>query len=298
VQQGVDLIAASFVRKADDVREIRKVLGLPGRGIMIFSKIESQEGLDNFDEILEVSDGIMVARGDLGIEIPIQKVYMAQKMIIKKCNAVGKPVITATQMLESMIVNPRPTRAEVTDVANAVCQGTDCVMLSGETAKGKWPVECVQMMADIIQQAELSLNPTDEYNSAKLAQHNRGPPSISESVSSSVVSTATDLNAKVLCVLSHTGATARSIAKYKPAQPCMCITPSDQTARQLCLSRGVFPRVVGSMIGSDQILNHNVSKFVDEGILTEGDVVVCSHGDSHSSPGSTSVMKVVIAKSR
>eukprot|EP00285_Hemiselmis_virescens_P006543 CAMPEP_0173378830 /NCGR_PEP_ID=MMETSP1356-20130122/1951_1 /TAXON_ID=77927 ORGANISM="Hemiselmis virescens, Strain PCC157" /NCGR_SAMPLE_ID=MMETSP1356 /ASSEMBLY_ACC=CAM_ASM_000847 /LENGTH=492 /DNA_ID=CAMNT_0014332033 /DNA_START=79 /DNA_END=1557 /DNA_ORIENTATION=+ len=298
VQQGVDLIAASFVRKADDVKEIRKVLGLPGRGIMIFSKIESQEGLDNFDEILEVSDGIMVARGDLGIEIPIQKVYMAQKMIIKKCNAVGKPVITATQMLESMVVNPRPTRAEVTDVANAVCQGTDCVMLSGETAKGKYPVECVAMMAEIVLQAEMSLNPTDEYNSARVAQVNRGRPTVSESVSSSVVSTATDLTAKLLCVLSHTGATARSIAKYKPTQPCMCITPSDQTARQLCMTRGVFPRTVGSMIGSDQILNHNVSKFVDEGLVGEGDVVVCSHGDSHSSPGSTSVMKVIVAKSR
>lgn len=294
----VNNVVASCVQ-ADDVKEIRKVLGLPGRGIMIFSKIESQEGLDNFDEILEVSDGIMVARGDLGIEIPIQKVYMAQKMIIKKCNAVGKPVITATQMLESMVVNPRPTRAEVTDVANAVCQGTDCVMLSGETAKGKWPVECVEMMAEICKQAELSLNPTDEYNAARVAQASRGgKPTVSESVSSSVVSTATDLNAKVLCVLSHTGATARSIAKYKPQQPCVVITPSDQTARQLCLSRGCFPRTVGSMIGSDQILAHNVSKFVDEGILDEGDIVVCSHGDSHSSPGSTNVMKAIVAKSK
>mmetsp|Transcript_5468 Transcript_5468/g.13254 ORF Transcript_5468/g.13254 Transcript_5468/m.13254 type:complete len:494 (+) Transcript_5468:83-1564(+) len=298
VQQGVDLIAASFVRKADDVKEIRKVLGLPGRGIMIFSKIESQEGLDNFDEILEVSDGIMVARGDLGIEIPIQKVYMAQKLIIKKCNAVGKPVITATQMLESMVVNPRPTRAEVTDVANAVCQGTDCVMLSGETAKGKWPIECVAMMAEIVLQAEVSLNPIDEYNSARLAQVNRGKPTVAESVSSSVVSTATDLTAKLLCVLSHTGATARSIAKYKPTQPCVCITPSDQTARQLCMTRGVFPRIVGSMIGSDQILNHNVTKFVEEGLIREGEVVICSHGDTHSSPGSTSVMKVIVSKSR
>eukprot|EP00281_Chroomonas_sp_CCMP1168_P026970 CAMPEP_0206239964 /NCGR_PEP_ID=MMETSP0047_2-20121206/15677_1 /ASSEMBLY_ACC=CAM_ASM_000192 /TAXON_ID=195065 /ORGANISM="Chroomonas mesostigmatica_cf, Strain CCMP1168" /LENGTH=497 /DNA_ID=CAMNT_0053664697 /DNA_START=25 /DNA_END=1518 /DNA_ORIENTATION=+ len=296
VQQGVDLIAASFVRKADDVLAIRKVLGLPGRGIMIFSKIESQEGLDNFDEILAVSDGIMVARGDLGIEIPIQKVYMAQKMIIKKCNAAGKPVITATQMLESMIVNPRPTRAEVTDVANAVCQGTDCVMLSGETAKGKWPVECVQMMADIIKQAELSLNAQDEYDRVRKMQQASSKPTVQESVSSSAVKTAVDLEAKLLAVLSHTGATARNIAKYKPSQPCVCITPSDQTARQLCLTRGVFPRVVGSMIGSEQILNHNVSKFVDEGLIKEGDVVVCSHGDSHSSPGSTSNMKVVIAK--
>jgi pyruvate kinase len=328
VQQGVDLIAASFVRKADDVLEIRKVLGLPGRNIMIFSKIESEEGIENFDEILEVSDGIMVARGDLGIEIPIQDVYLAQKMIIRKCNIAGKPVITATQMLESMVVNPRPTRAEVTDVANAVCQGTDCVMLSGETAKGKWPVECVKMMGDIIRTTEMSLDYYNEFQKMHAATveanaSSKGKNIVQEAVSSSVVKTALDINAAVLTVLSHTGATARAVAKYKPHRPVICITPSDQTARQLCLSRGVYPRTVGSMIGSDQILSHNVppplrtkwtrrvphpvlighvsslsqvSKLVEEGTIKEGDIVVCSHGDSHSSPGSTSVLKVIVAK--
>ncbi|EKX33167.1 hypothetical protein GUITHDRAFT_98395 [Guillardia theta CCMP2712] len=302
VQQGVDLIAASFVRKADDVRDIRKVLGLPGRNIMIFSKIESQEGLDNFDEILAVSDGIMVARGDLGIEIPIQKVYLAQKMIIDKCNHAGKPVITATQMLESMIVNPRPTRAEVTDVANAVVQGTDCVMLSGETAKGKWPVECVKMMAEICRTAESSLDYVQEYLRMRTCtlehpQFKDRPNAVQESVASSVVKTALDIDAAILMALSHTGATARAVAKYKPSMPCFTITPSEQTARQLCLSRGVYPRVVGSMIGSEQILAHNCSKLIKEGVISEGDICVCSHGDNHSSPGSTSVMKVVVAKS-
>lgn len=301
VQQGVDLIAASFVRKADDVREIRKVLGLPGRNVMIFSKIESEEGVENFDEILAVSDGIMVARGDLGIEIPLQQVYVVQKMIIDKCNKAGKPVITATQMLESMVVNPRPTRAEVTDVATAVTQGTDCVMLSGETAKGKWPIECVKMMADICRTAEASIDHAAEFLKMRKTvlespDFRTSPNAVQESVASSVVKTAQDVGAAMLMVLSHTGATGRAVSKYKPHMPCVCITPSDQAARQLCLSRGLMPRIVGSMIGSDQILSHNCSKLVSEGIISEGAVVVCSHGDSHSSPGSTSVMKVVVAK--
>jgi len=292
VQQGVDLIAASFVRKAQDVLDIRKVLGHPGRDIMIFSKIESEEGVENFDEILAVSDGIMVARGDLGIEIPIQKVYTVQKMIIEKCNRAGKPVITATQMLESMVVNPRPTRAEVTDVANAVTQGTDCVMLSGETAKGKWPVECVQMMAEICRTAEAALDYNQEYQrlSAPTNDGGKGANKVQEAVSGSVVKTAMDIDAALLMCLTNTGATARAVAKFKPQQRCIAITPSDSTARKLCLSRGVYPRVIGSMIGSDQVLSHNCSKMISEGLLKEGDTVVCSHGDNHSSPGSTSVL--------
>jgi len=298
VQQGVDLIAASFVRKAQDVLDIRKVLGHPGRDIMIFSKIESEEGVENFDEILEVSDGIMVARGDLGIEIPIQKVYTVQKMIIEKCNRVGKPVITATQMLESMIVNPRPTRAEVTDVANAVTQGTDCVMLSGETAKGKWPIECVKMMATICQTAESALNYKEEYlRFSKHIGEGKQTNKVQEAVSASVVKTALDVDASLLMVLTQSGATARAIAKFKPQQRCIAITPSESTARKLCLSRGVFPRVIGSMIGTEQVLSHNCSKLIEEHVISEGDIVVCSHGDNHSSPGSTSVLKVIVAKS-
>jgi len=296
VQQGVDLIAASFVRKAQDVTDIKKVLGHPGRDIMIFSKIESEEGVENFDEILAVSDGIMVARGDLGIEIPIQKVYTVQKMIIEKCNRAGKPVITATQMLESMIVNPRPTRAEVTDVATAVTQGTDCVMLSGETAKGKWPVECVQMMAEICRTAESALDYKAEYMRLSSASTSTKASKVQEAVSGAVVKTAMDTDASLLMVLTQSGATARAVAKYKPQQRCIAITPSDSTARKLCLSRGVFPRVIGSMIGSDQVLTHNCSKLVEEGVVAEGDIVVCAHGDNHSSPGSTSVLKVVVAK--
>jgi len=268
---------------------------------MIFSKIESEEGVENFDEILEVSDGVMVARGDLGIEIPLQQVYVVQKMIIEKCNRAGKPVITATQMLESMVVNPRPTRAEVTDVATAVTQGTDCVMLSGETAKGKWPIECVKMMSEICRTAEEASDSYEDYMKLRKAtmdtpDFKTRPNAVQESVASSVVKTALDVDADLLMVLSHTGATARAVAKYKPHMPTICITPSDQAARQMSLSRGMFPRIVGSMIGSDQILAHNCSKLVQENIIKEGAVVVCSHGDNHSSPGSTSVMKVVVAK--
>ena len=176
-------------------------------------------------------------------------------------------------------------------------------MLSGETAKGAYPVECVKTMADIIRAAEGSLDYMHEYLRMRTytVEHKKAqkmPIDVQESVSSSVVKTALDIEAKLLLVLSNTGATARAVVKYKPHAPCIAITPSDQTARQLCLSRGVFPRVVGSMIGSDQILHHNCTKLCEEGVIKEGDVVVCSHGDQTSAPGSTSVMKILIAKNR
>jgi len=171
-------------------------------------------------------------------------------------------------------------------------------MLSGETAKGKWPVECVKMMAEICRTAEAALDYNTEYQRLSTASFGAKSNKVQDAVSASVVKTAMDTNASLLMALTQSGATARAIAKLKPQQRCIAITPSDSTARKLCLSRGVFPRVIGSMIGSDQVLSHNVSKLIEEGMLSEGDVVVCSHGDNHSSPGSTSVLKVIVAKSR
>lgn len=247
VQQGVDLIAASFVRKADDVKEIRKVLGLPGRGIMIFSKIESQEGLDNFDEILEVSDGIMVARGDLGIEIPIQKVYMAQKMIIKKCNAVGKPVITATQMLESMCGAPRPTRAEASDVANAVLDGTDAVMLSGETAGGGFPLEAVTCMVNTCREAEKTI----DYQTASLQARTLSAAACPtraafDAAAASAAQLSLDAAAKAIVVVSDDEKVVQAVTKFRPACPVVLATSNEQLARQ---STGYFKNVYAAVAG-------------------------------------------------
>lgn len=240
LRQGVDFIAASFIRKASDVREIRAILG--DSGVRIISKIENQEGLDNFDEILAESDGIMVARGDLGVEIPIEEVLRAQKMMIKKCNFVGKPCITATQMLESMIYNPRPTRAEATDVSNAVFDGSDCVMLSGETAKGAYPIKAVQMMVRLCRAAEADISYAELY--AWLRKHVHLPIPVNEAIASSAVKTAWDVQAACIVALTETGAMGRALAKYRPIPPVIAIASNPQVARQLQISRGIHPLVI------------------------------------------------------
>lgn len=240
IVQEVDFIAASFIRKAADVQEIRGMLD--GTGIRIISKIENQEGLDNFDEVLAASDGIMVARGDLGVEIPVETVLRAQKMMIKKCNFVGKPCITATQMLESMIVNPRPTRAEATDVANAVFDGSDCVMLSGETAKGAHPIKAVEMMVRLCRAAECDISYAELY--AWLRKHVRLPIPINEAIASCAVKTAWDVQAACIVALTETGAMGRALAKYRPIPPVLAITTNPQVARQLQISRGIYPLLI------------------------------------------------------
>ncbi|GAL10395.1 pyruvate kinase [Vibrio astriarenae] len=246
-EQGVDFVAASFIRKAADVKEIRELLDANGgESIHIISKIENQEGVDNFDEILELSDGIMVARGDLGVEIPAEEVIFAQKMMIEKCNRARKTVITATQMLDSMINNPRPTRAEAGDVANAIMDGTDAVMLSGETAKGKYPVESVAIMAQIA-------NRTDGALKAELGSRLDSPRlRITEAVCKGAVDTAEKLAAPLIIVATEGGKSARSVRKYFPSASIVALTTNAKTAAQLVLTKGVRPVLVDSIDSTDE----------------------------------------------
>lgn len=239
VKNNVDMIFASFIRRADDVREIRKVLGPDGAKVKIIVKIENEQGVVNFDEILKEADGVMVARGDLGIEIPASQVFLAQKMMIAKCSLAGKPSICATQMLESMTYNPRPTRAEVSDVANAVLDGADCVMLSGETAKGNYPLEAVRMMSETAYLAEQAICYPPLFD--QLRQLTPRPTDTAETLALAAVSASIEQDAGAIIVLSTSGTTARLCAKYRPQCPTICVTRDDVTARQCHLYRGVYP---------------------------------------------------------
>jgi pyruvate kinase len=294
--QGVDFIAASFVRCGNDIDNIRAVLGPRGRAIKIIAKIENQEGLENYDEILAKTDGIMVARGDLGMEIPPEKVFLAQKMMIRKANIAGKPVVTATQMLESMIKNPRPTRAECTDVANAVLDGTDCVMLSGETANGDYPLEAVAVMSKICIQAEGAIDYDELYQALRNSVlENMGAMSTQEAIASSAVKTAIDMGAKMIVVLTETGTTARLIAKYRPSQPILVLTALGETARQSeGFLKGAYVRVMGSMIGTDSILYRATDIGKQLGWIQTGDAVVAIHGMLEARAGSTNMLKVLV----
>lgn len=295
IVQGVDFISASFVRTPEDVENIRATLGPRGRAIKIISKIENLQGLENFDAILEKTDGIMVARGDLGMEIPPEKVSLAQKMMIRKANIAGKPVLTATQMLDSMISNPRPTRAECTDVANAVFDGSDSVMLSGETANGDFPIETVKTMANICVQAESCVHYNEVYDAVRtsvLEKYNFMD--TQEAIASSAVKTAIDMKAKMIVVLTETGNTARLIAKYRPEQPILVLTALGETARQ-CegYMKGCRARVMGSMIGTESILYRATDLGQQFGWVKKGDAVVCIHGMQEARSGSTNMLKVL-----
>nr|AIT69975.1 pyruvate kinase [Ishige okamurae] len=297
VIQGVDFIAASFVRKPEDIDTIRQVLGEEGAHIKIIAKIENQEGIRNYDAILEKTDAIMVARGDMGMEIPPEKVFLAQKYMIRRANIMGKPVVTATQMLESMIKNPRPTRAECTDVANAVLDGTDCVMLSGETANGEYPVDAVSMMSRTCCEAECALNYNNLYQATRnTVVETLGGMEPAESVASSAVKTAIDLKAAMIVVLTETGTTARLIAKYRPDVPILAFTAAPDTARQINgYLRNVNTQVIGSMIGTDSIVFRAVDLGKQNKWVKDGDKVVCVHGMKEATAGSTNSMRVITA---
>lgn len=272
-EQGVDFVAASFIRKRSDVVEIREHLNQHGgEHIQIISKIENQEGLNNFDEILEASDGIMVARGDLGVEIPVEEVIFAQKMMIKKCNRARKVVITATQMLDSMIKNPRPTRAEAGDVANAILDGTDAVMLSGESAKGKYPLEAVTIMATICKR-------TDRVMKSRIdAQHDNRKMRITEAVCRGAVETAENLEAPLIVVATEGGKSAKSVRKYFPHATILALTTNEQTARQLLLSKGVVTSVVKEIASTDDFYRLGKEAAITSGYAQKGDIVVMVSG--------------------
>jgi pyruvate kinase len=286
---GVDIVAASFIRKAADVLAIRKVLeSYGGADILIISKIENREGVENIDEIIKFSDGIMVARGDMGVEIPMEEVPLAQKMIIEKCNKEGIPVITATQMLDSMIRNPRPTRAEVSDVANAIFDGTDAVMLSGESANGKYPIDTALTMARIAQAAESTLN-YDAMLDAKKEQHIMNVPN---AICLATCTTATELNAAAIITATQSGHTARMVSKYRPACTIIAVTPSVKVARSLALNWGVIPVLAPAMKTTDELIEKSVAISLNSGYVAKGDLVVIAAGVPVSMAGSTNMLKV------
>merc|ERR1712013_117141 len=294
IPQGVDFVAASFVQTAEDVQLIRQTLGPRGRNIKIISKIENEEGVKNIDAIIDESDGIMVARGDLGMEIPPEKVFLAQKMMIAKCNMKGKPVVTATQMLESMVTMPRPTRAEASDVANAVLDGTDCVMLSGETAGGKFPLEAVSIMRRICEEAEAVIEYESLYMSMRVGTLKKfSSMDAVESVCSSAVKATIDAGCPLIVVLTETGHTARAIAKYRPRAPILAVSASETSIRQLLCVRGVVPMLTASFVGTDSVITKAIEKAKNDGMVKTGDCVVAVHGQREECPGHSNLLKMV-----
>ncbi|HGW2917599.1 TPA: pyruvate kinase [Enterococcus faecalis] len=294
IGQGIDFIAASFVRRASDVLEITKILEEENAThIQIIPKIENQEGIDNIDEILKVSDGLMVARGDMGVEIPTEDVPVVQKALIKKCNALGKPVITATQMLDSMQRNPRPTRAEANDVANAIYDGTDAVMLSGETAAGDYPLEAVQTMARIAVRTEETLVNQDSF-ALKLYSKT----DITEAIGQSVGHTARNLGIQTIVAATESGHTARMISKYRPKAHIVAITFSEQKARSLSLSWGVYATVADKPSSTDEMFNLASKVSQEEGYASEGDLIIITAGVPVGEKGTTNLMKIQMIGSK
>lgn len=288
IKENVDFIAASFVRRPSDVLDIRQILEEEKAEITIFPKIENQEGIDNIEEILEVSDGLMVARGDMGVEIPPESVPMVQKDLIRKCNKLGKPVITATQMLDSMQRNPRATRAEASDVANAIYDGTDAVMLSGETAAGQYPEEAVKTMRNIAVSAEAA----QDYKKLLSDRTKLVETSLVNAIGVSVAHTALNLNVKAIVAATESGSTACTISKYRPHSDIIAVTPSEKTARQCAIVWGVNPVVKEGRKTTDALLNNAVATAVETGRVSNGDLIIITAGVPTGEKGTTNMMKI------
>ncbi|EDM97770.1 pyruvate kinase [Pseudoflavonifractor capillosus ATCC 29799] len=287
-----DFIAASFVRKASDVEDIRACLHeFGGDNIRIISKIENREGVDNLEEIIAASDGVMVARGDLGVEIPAQEVPILQKKMIKATTMAGKPVITATQMLDSMIRNPRPTRAEVSDVANAVFDGTSCVMLSGETASGKYPIEAVEAMVSTVKAAESAINYWGRFREHSLQP---GVSTINDAITHTCCMTAMDLNATAILAPTESGYTAKVISRFRPACPIVAVCQNEKVRRQLAISWGVHSYLTGFVDSTDRLFSMSVEVARKEGAVKCGDTVVITAGVPIGKSGTTNLIKAQV----
>ncbi|HEY2491758.1 MAG TPA: pyruvate kinase [Paenibacillus sp.] len=288
LKHDIEIIAASFVRKAEDIMEIRSILKEhKAEHVQIISKIENEEGVINLNAIIEASDGIMVARGDLGVEVPIEDVPRMQKEMIDKCNLAGKPVIVATHMLESMQVNPRPTRAEVSDVSNAVLQGADVVMLSGESAAGKYPVQSVQTMAAIARKAEEMIDYKSEFDKKKSQQNTN----ITEVISQNVVRSSLELNAKAIITSTESGFTARMVSKYRPKAPIIAITQHENVLAKICLLSGVIPVKGDKVTTTDEMIESSIRNAAQTGYIEVGDTVVISAGVPLGA-GTTNLIKI------
>jgi len=288
IEQGLDFIALSFVRRASDILVVRQILEEKNMEMHVIAKIESREGLNNLEEIIKVADGIMVARGDLGVGIPVEEVPLVQKAIIKKCNRAGKPVITATQMLESMMNNPRPTRAEAGDVANAILDGTDALMLSGETAVGRFPVEAVETMARIAARVEAAL-PYDEILERKGKELAR---TVTDAISHATCTTARDLGTAAIITSTQTGHTAKMVSKYRPQAQIIAVTPQAEVLRKLALIWGVQPLLIAPIEDTDDMINSAIEVSLASGMIKPGDLVVITAGIPAGIHGTTNLLKV------
>ncbi|MDE6780792.1 MAG: pyruvate kinase [Ruminococcus sp.] len=288
-KMGFDFIAASFVRTAADINYLRKFThSLGWFDVRIIAKIENAEGVENIDEILEAADGIMVARGDMGVEIPFERIPAIQKELIHKGYNAGKQVITATQMLESMITNPRPTRAEITDVANAIYDGTSAIMLSGETAAGAYPVEVVKTMALIAETTENNIDYKGEFEARRTEPNSN----IAEAIAHAVVTTAHDLNARAIITVSLGGGTARLVSKYRPSCPIICCTTGEVAQRQMNMSWGVIPLIVEEKASTDELFSTAVETAESHGLVQDGDIVAITAGVPIGISGTTNMLKI------